>query len=157
MNKATPINAIQMDNDTSPQQTPLVQNILSEIQESETNLGGGLGNDYNAQDTYINSQQNQYERQTDNVFMPESNQHAYNFPIEPSKEKEESLPMKILNAAKSPLVVLVLFVFFSLPLFDKYLGILIPRFFVNNQTITMFGILFKSVLVSVLFFFVNRI
>ena len=41
MNKSTPINSIPIDNDkTDSQQTPLVQNILNEIQESEGNMGG---------------------------------------------------------------------------------------------------------------------
>ena len=156
MSKSTPINSIPIDNtNTESQQTPLVQNILNEIQESENNTGGGLGNDYSAQEAYSNAQQNQYERQTENVFTPEANQNMYNMGT-PQFDTEDSLFTKILNQLKSPVIVLVLFTLLSLPIFDKYLGMLVPRFYVNNQNITMFGVLFKAMIMSVLYFFSKK-
>lgn len=158
MNKSTPINSIPIDNNvTDSQQTPLVQNILNEIQESENNTGGGLGNDYSAQDDYNNAQNNQYERQTENVFTPEINQSNYELNNMPHFESNESMFTKIYNMLKSPLIVLVLFTLLSLPIFDKYLGIIIPRFYVNNQNITIFGIIFKGLLMSLLYFFSKKL
>ena len=101
----------------------------------------------------MNSQQNQYERQTDNVFAPEINNSQYNLNGNPQFTQNESFFNKLLNTIKSPLIVLVIFTLLSLPIFDKYLGILIPRFYVNNQNITMFGILFKGLLMATLYFF----
>lgn len=158
MNKSTPINSIPIDNDkTDSQQTPLVQNILNEIQESEGNVGGGLGNDYNAQESYANSQQNQYERQTDNVFSPEMNQNNYNINEQPKFIPNESFFTKFLNNLKSPVLVLILFTILSLPTFDKYLGIIVPKFYVNNQNITLFGILFKGLFMAVLYYFTKKL
>jgi len=134
MDQGTPINNIE-ENDTE-----LVQSILQEMKSKE--------NDQQMQQMQQHQQMPQYDDDDDDDdvddYEMENNHMMY-------EEKPMPLVEKILNELKDPLIVIICFVLFNLPMLDKFAAKFIPMAY-HNGNISLIGLMMKAVTVGLLFY-----
>lgn len=140
MEQGTPINDIE-ENDTE-----LVQSILQEMKSKE--------NEQQMQQMQQQQQQQmpQYDDDDDDDiedYEMENNHMMY-------EEKQTPLVEKILNELKEPLIVIISFVLFNLPMLDKFASKFIPMAY-HNGNISLIGLMMKAVTVGLLFYGVKML
>ncbi len=99
----------------------------------------------------------EYERQQappqyHNTHQPE--QQPF---LEPVKKPQRSLLKTIWKESKWPLLVLALFVVFSLQIVDKSLVKIIPKLARESGNLGVFGLLLKGLVLSIVFFILTKL
>ena len=69
-----------------------------------------------------------------------------------NNNQNDDLITKLTNNLKNPIVVFFILLVMLLPLFDKYLSKMIPKLYINNNSLSYLGVLVKSILGSLIFY-----
>ncbi len=155
---STPIDKIPDDPHRSlDEDQELVQSIIKEIKQHES---GGQSEDL----------QQEYQEDVPQQFagMQDSRQPQQQQYYEPPPEQYQaqparpatkplSLTQKILNESKDPLIVLLLYAVFGLPILDQMLVKYIPRVMTTAGNVGFIGVIFKGILLTIAFYLVKKL
>jgi hypothetical protein len=152
----------QQPNSVSLDQTTISQ-IVSGLQQASFNGAtklpsrdipmntSGLNTDPYVQPNYV-PMPTQKQDYINNYENHEDMIHEYN----KSTNRQKSLD-DMYNEIQLPLLLAVLYFFFQLPFFRKFLFSYFPILFSNDGNLNINGLLFMSVLFAILFYLINKV
>lgn len=159
---STPIEQIPTDpHRTLDEDQELVQSIIQEIKQHE----GGNFDEEDVQmpppDTMRQPAQRPFRQEEYSQFYED------NSPQEPRYQQPASVPVpqpksltlvqKLINESKDPLLVLVLYAVFGLPLLDNLLMKYIPRVITTSGRVGFAGVMLKGILLTIAFYIVKKL
>lgn len=139
---STPINELPEESVQNVEDDDMIHDIMAEL-NSEANPVADQGND-------------EYERQQAPQYY--NTEYVEQRPITDTyKKPPRSLVKTIWRETKWPLLVLALFVVFSLQIVDKSLLRLIPKLARESGNLGVFGLLLKGLVLSIVFFILTKL
>ena len=140
---STPINELPEDSVQNVEDDDMIQDIMAELNSENAHPAAERPEDYERQQTppqYYDT--NYVERQPS---------------FDTSKKPQRSLIKTIWRETKWPLLVLFLFIVFSLQIVDKSLVRLIPKLARESGNLGVFGLLLKGLVLSIVFFILTKL
>ena len=153
MNKATEIGNLPPSSNNNEESNELVDKIINEIKTNEENDNNGM--EMNIQEQQMPPSQPMYSPELPPQMMnqPQNDNMMFNnMDNEQLAYMSSDNGMDLMNKLKLTAIVLAILFVMLLPLLDKYLSKLIPALYVNNNSLSMMGVLLKSVVGAVLFY-----
>ena len=146
MEKTTEINSLPQSENSNNESNDLVNNIINEIKNNEENV------QLNIQDNNDLQQPPMYNPNIPQQYIPTQNEIESKIPTMVNNNQNDDLITKLTNNLKNPIVVFFILLVMLLPLFDKYLSKMIPKLYINNNSLSYLGVLVKSILGSLIFY-----
>lgn len=157
---STPIDKIPDDpHRTLDEDQELVQSIIKEIKQHEA--GSQPEQQMELQQEYIEEPEPQAYSNMQNNRPLENSQYYHN--QEPDFAKPVSKPpqqktflQKLIHESKDPIIILLLYIAFGVPLVDRLLLKSIPRLMTTAGNLGFTGVIFKGVLLTLFFFVIKK-
>ena len=140
---STPINKLPEDSVQNVEDDDMIQDIMAELNSENAHPAAEHPEDYERQQTPPQYYDTKYvERQPS---------------FDTIKKPQRSLIKTIWRETKWPLLILFLFIVFSLQIVDKSLVRLIPKLARESGNLGVFGLLLKGLVLSIVFFILTKL
>lgn len=90
-------------------------------------------------------------------YMEEPHPMMYNMPHEPMQEESVSWSQKIQDGVKAPFIVFLIALIINLPQITRMITHFVPKLLQESGQLNMYGVVFKAVLVAMLYSIVTYI